>query len=273
MFVAVLDVGCGVSRIGKRAAAALRGGAALSAGSSRRGARVPVCGWLSCGPTGCSGGRGERSGAREGVDERVAPGPARVDAQDRGAGVKGEASGDVQQPVAQALGLAAGELAGQREALGRGEQVVGDQDEREPDAVVLEVSERQVAQAGVFVIADVVFATGALAVTALKDLDVGIGLSASPCRRRSRLVCQDGLEAVAVVVGERQLGAGMRAFAPDDYARPLGPRREVQRVGDLDDLPVGAWTAVCGQRRDPLLLGDLQDRGAHLLAELLVQRS
>jgi len=46
------------------------------------------------------------------------------------------------------------------------------------------------------------FATGALAVTALKGLDVGVGL-----------VGQDGLEAVGVVVGERQLRAGIRAHA------------------------------------------------------------
>jgi len=38
-------------------------------------------------------------GALERVDQRVAPAPARVDAQDRGAGVEGQASGDVQQAV------------------------------------------------------------------------------------------------------------------------------------------------------------------------------
>ena len=48
---------------------------------------------------GGSGECGKRSGARERVDERVAPGPARVDAQDRCAGVEDEASGDVKQPV------------------------------------------------------------------------------------------------------------------------------------------------------------------------------
>ena len=31
------------------------------------------------------------------------------------------------------------------------------------------------------------------------------------------MVGQDGLEAVAVMVGERQLRAGMRALAPDDH--------------------------------------------------------
>jgi len=65
---------------------------------------------------------------------------------------------------------------------------------------VLEVAERQVSEAAVLVVADVVFATGALAVATLENLDVAIGL-----------VGQGGLEAVAVVVGERQLRAWMRA--------------------------------------------------------------
>jgi hypothetical protein len=43
----------------------------------------------------------------------------------------------VQQPVAQALGLAARELAGQQQPLGPDEQVVRDPDEHQPDAVVL----------------------------------------------------------------------------------------------------------------------------------------
>jgi hypothetical protein len=42
--------------------------------------------------------------------------------------VKGEAGGDVQQPVAQALGLRFGELAVEQQALGPCEQVVRDRD-------------------------------------------------------------------------------------------------------------------------------------------------
>ena len=77
---------------------------------------------------------------------------------------------------------------------------------------MLEVAEGQVPEAGVFVVADVVFATGALAMAQLERLDVGVGL-----------VGQDGLEAVAVVIGEGQLRAGMRALAPHDHPRRRRP--------------------------------------------------
>ena len=62
------------------------------------------------------------------------------------------------------------------------------------------VAEREVAQPGVFVVADVVLDTGAGAVVALELGD------------RSGLVSEDRLEAMTVVIGERQLRAGMRAL-------------------------------------------------------------
>jgi hypothetical protein len=52
-----------------------------------------------------------------------------LQAQRGGAGVEGEASGDVQQSVAQALGFAARELAGQQQPLGPGDQVVREADD------------------------------------------------------------------------------------------------------------------------------------------------
>jgi hypothetical protein len=116
--------------------------------------------------------------------------------------------------------------------LGPGDQVVRDCDEREPDAVVLEVAERQVAQAGVLVVADVVLDAGAGAVVALEDGDVAAGM-----------VGQDRLEAVPVVVAERQLRAGMRALTPDQEPGSGGPGRQVEPLGDLADLPVGALGA------------------------------
>ena len=128
-------------------------------------------------------------GARERVDERLRPGPGVVDAQRCFAGVKGEACGDVQQSVAQALGFCACELAGQQQALGPDDQVVRDARDRQPDAVVLEVAKGHVAEAGVFVVADVIFGVRALALAALEDLDVRIGL-----------VSQRGLKAMTVVV-------------------------------------------------------------------------
>ena len=52
---------------------------------------------------------------------------------------------------------------------------------------------------------------GALTVTALQDGDLGVGL-----------VGQDRLEAVSVVVGERQLRAGMRRFRRTITREPVG---------------------------------------------------
>ena len=136
-----------------------------------------------------------------------------------------------------------------------------DPDEHQPDAVVLKVSERQVAQAGVLVVADLRFGVRALALTALEDLDVAIWL-----------IGQDGLEAMAVVVGTRQLRAGVRAFAADDHARPGRPCGEVQQVGDLGDLAVLTLAAVRGERCDPRVLGDLEDRSADLVSQLIADR-
>ncbi len=58
------------------------------------------------------------------------------------AGVEGEAAGAVQESVAQALGFAACELAGQAQGLGVKEQVLVEQHEFEPDGVGVEVAER-----------------------------------------------------------------------------------------------------------------------------------
>ena len=77
-------------------------------------------------------------------------------------------AGDVHQPVAQTLGLAAGEFAGEQQALGPAEQVVSDPHELEPDTVVLEIAEWQVAHAGVLVVADVILDSCAAAVLALE---------------------------------------------------------------------------------------------------------
>ena len=66
---------------------------------------------------------------RERCGEFEGPGPAALEAQPGGAGVEGEAAGDVKEPVAKALGFAFGELAGQQEALGPGDQVVCEEDD------------------------------------------------------------------------------------------------------------------------------------------------
>jgi hypothetical protein len=98
----------------------------------------------------------------------------------------------------------------------------------------------------------VVLGVRALALTALEDLDVRVGL-----------VGERGLEAVAVVIGEGQLSAGMRTLAPDEQPGPRRPRAEVNVLGDLADLPVLTLAAVGRERRNPRVLGDVEDRGTN----------
>lgn len=96
--------------------------------------------------------------------------------------------------MAQPFGFGAGEVAFEGQRLGPGEQVVRERDQGEPDLVVGEAAEGQVRQPGVFVGADVVFDPGAAAVAARQLGDV-----AGPGG-------EDRLEAVALMVGERQTG-------------------------------------------------------------------
>jgi hypothetical protein len=104
---------------------------------------------------------------------------------------------------------------GEQQALGPTDQVVVDQHELQPDAVVLEVSEGQGPQPGLLVVADVILDPCAGTVATLENRDVGVGL-----------VGEDRLEAIAVVVCEGELGAGMRAFAAHDHPRALRPARQ-----------------------------------------------
>ena len=134
-----------------------------------------------------------------------------------------EPGGDVQQSVAQPFRLGFGELAVEQQRLGPDDQVVREHHDLQPHLVERELLERELRKAGVLVVADPVLDAGALAVTALEDGDVLVGL-----------VGEDRLEAVAVVVGERQLRAGVRALAPDDQPRTLGPSRT--RSSTLGDL-------------------------------------
>lgn len=90
----------------------------------------------------------------------------------------------------------------------------------------------------------------ALALTALKDGDVGIVL-----------VCEEDLEAVPIVVGERQLRTGVRALAPNDQPGALRPTVQVDEVGDLGGLPVRAFPTVPVKRWDPN--GFQAGRGSH----------
>ena len=62
--------------------------------------------------------------------------------------------GGVQQRVTKPFGFGGGELAGQADQLGPGEEVVGNQRELEPGLFVLEVMVQEVAHPGVLAVAD-----------------------------------------------------------------------------------------------------------------------
>ena len=83
-----------------------------------------------------------------------------------------QAGADVQQPVAQPFGLGLGQLAVEGEAAGPDDQVVRERHDLEPHLVELERFERELGQAGVFVVADAILGVGVLAVAALDDRDV-----------------------------------------------------------------------------------------------------
>ena len=171
-----------------------------------------------------------------------------------------EPGGDVQQPVTQPFRFGLRELAVKHEGLGPDDQVVREHHDLQPHLVHRERLERQLAQAGVLVVTDPVLNAGALAVTTFQDGDVRIGL-----------VGEDRLEAVPVVVGERQLRARVRTLATDNQPGPIGPGAEIEAVGDLDDFAVLAFGAVLVQRRDPVLIRGLKDCSADCLGQLVAE--
>ena len=144
----------------------------------------------------------------------------------------GDAGRDVEQPVADGLGCGSAELAGAADALGPGEQVVRAEAELHPDVVVDDVVEGQVREPGGFGVADHVLGPRPLTLTELEHGDVvagGVG------DERGVPEPFDGVE-------QRQLGAGVWAFATHDQPGAVGPRVEVHQVGELDDL--GAVTTL-----------------------------
>ena len=117
----------------------------------------------------------------------------------------------MEQPVAQGLGLGHGQGAVQQQRLGPDGEVLGGQDQLEPDGVAAPPVEGEVGQAGGLGGADAVLDPGALAVPQLQPGQVRVGL-----------VGEEDLEAVPVVVAEAQLGAGVGVLAAADRpgARP-----------------------------------------------------
>ena len=143
-------------------------------------------------------------------------------------------------------GFADGELVIERERLCPDDQVLRDQRELKPDGVVVKVAERQILQAGLLAVANAVLGAGASAVQALEP------------GRVAGKIGQRGQEAVAVMVGEGQLRAGVRALAAHDHPAARGPAGQIQAIGDLGHPRALALGAVLADRRTPCVLGQAE---------------
>jgi hypothetical protein len=122
--------------------------------------------------------------------------------------------------------------------------------ESQPDGVVVKVAEWKDLQPGLLGGADAVFGVGMGAVQPFELDRVAVEVGQA---------CQ---EAVAVVVCEAQLRAGMRTLAAGDHAGALGPPAQRQAVGDLGDPRALALLAVLADRRPRRHFGQLEDRCA-----------
>lgn len=144
--------------------------------------------------------------AGEGGGHGVPSRPAGVDADEQSALAAGQPGGDVQQPVTQQPGLDPGQFAVEQGGLGPGEQVAGGQGQLQPAGIERELPGRRMVQPGVLGSADPVLDPSAGAVPGLQlgQLEAdGVG--------------GEGLEPLALRVGEAQLGAGMWAFPAHDH--------------------------------------------------------
>ena len=228
------------------------------AGQRCRGAcRGGCCWWWSAGG-GVSRWWRERFERVEGGGEVGGPGPAAAGEAWRGgrgrrAGRRREGGGS------EAAWARPGELAGEQERLGPGEQVVREQDELEPDAVVLEVAE------------------GKLRRPVSLSLRMWSSTRARARWRRSSaailvgLVGEDRLEAVAVWSVNDSWAPGCGRSRRTITREPSGqPARS--SGGDLGDLAVGALAAVLVERRQPRRRRDLEDRLADRLGEVKADR-
>jgi hypothetical protein len=155
-------------------------------------------GWERCEPLECA-------------LELFGPRPGRGEVQLAAASGEREPCSDVQQPVAHAFRFSVREFAVEHECLGPDDEVVREHHDLQPDFVQCEHLERELLKAGVLVIADAVLDPGALTLSALEGRDLPVGL-----------VGQDRLEAVAIVIGERQLRAGVWTLRPDDTREAVG---------------------------------------------------
>jgi hypothetical protein len=78
--------------------------------------------------------------------------------------------------------------------------------------------------------------------------------------------------AVAAGVEDLKLGTGVGPLAAHDQPRALGPAGEVDVVGQLGDLGALAFFALGVDRLLPSRLGQVEDRLAHPLVDLIADR-
>ena len=116
----------------------------------------------------------------------------------------------MEQAVAEPFRFGVGEAgAVECEVSAPGQQVVGAEHELQPGVVDRERVRWQVGEAGGFGVADLSFDAAASAVERFEVGDVGVGQ-----------IGDEHLVAVAVDVGEGELGAGVWLFAAGDHPQP-----------------------------------------------------
>jgi hypothetical protein len=145
-------------------------------------------------------------------------------------------------------------LVGEAQLPGPGEDVLREHHQPQPYLVVLEAVEREVTHPAVLALADVILDVRVAAMGQIELRDVLAGL-----------VCEEHREPVAVMVGKRLLVAFAQLRAPGDQPRSRSPCRQVDTVGDLDDLRVISLGAVHADRVYPEGFRDRDDRLADRL--------
>lgn len=178
------------------------------------------------------------------------PGPVGVEVDDLGSCGAHVAGRGREQPGAQGLGPGDAPGVAQCQLLAPGDQVQREEHDLQPDRVGGGVGVGQPVGAGVLGVGDAVLAAGALPVSGLQCCDVLAGV-----------VGGEAGDAVAVDIGQGQLGAGVGAFLAGDDPHPGWPVAQVQRRGDVGDPRTVAGAAVSIDRPNPCGALDGVDRG------------
>ena len=142
------------------------------------------------------------------------------------------------------------------------QQGLRQQRDLQPGLVVGEGGEGHASHPGLLGDADRVLDAGPAAVAQLQGGDVLIALVGD----------EGGVAVAGLAVEDRELGAGMGTLAADDQPRALGPAREVDAIAQLRDLGALALGAIAVDRALPGRFGQLADRLAHPLVDLVADR-